>query len=90
MTRDDGVWDYRRGYVTFPKHESDLPGHIFDAYELASRQGVVHVLEEASPRIGKTNLAREASTFQNELSGAYPPDVLLPRYSTTEIYRFDT
>jgi hypothetical protein len=46
MTRDDGVWDYRRGYVTFPKHESDLPGHIFDAYELASRQGVIYVCQK--------------------------------------------
>jgi hypothetical protein len=51
MTREDGLWDYRRGYITFLKHESDLSGHIFDAYKLVSSKGVVCVLEEAATHI---------------------------------------
>ena len=32
---DDLKWDFERGYVVFPGNESRLPGHIFDAVELA-------------------------------------------------------
>ena len=32
---DDLKWDYERGYVVFPGNESRLPGHIYDAVELA-------------------------------------------------------
>jgi hypothetical protein len=85
MTREDGIWDYRRGYVTFPKHESDLPGNIFDAFEIASSQRVVHVLEEAIQHEAITNLAGEAPTFQNKVSEAFPPGVMLPVLDKREI-----
>jgi hypothetical protein len=85
MAREDGVWDYRRGYITFPKYESDLSGRIFDAHKLASIQGVVHVSEEAVSQIGKANLAREAPSFQDSLSRAYPPDIILPLLNNGDI-----
>ena len=30
---DDLKWDYRRAYIKFPTHESDLPGHIYNAIQ---------------------------------------------------------
>jgi len=35
---------YRRGYISFPLHEPDIPGHIFNAFSLAEDQGFVHAL----------------------------------------------
>jgi hypothetical protein len=84
-TREDGIWDYRRGYVTFPKHESDLSGHIFDAFEIASSQGVVSVFEEAIQREAITNLAEEAPTFHNQVSEAFPRDAMLTVLDRREI-----
>ena len=31
----DFIWDYERGFIIFPGNESCLPGHIFDARQLA-------------------------------------------------------
>ena len=30
-SQGDLLWDYRRAFIRFPKHESDEPGHIFSA-----------------------------------------------------------
>ena len=30
-TREDLKWDYRRGWISFPKHEPQLSGHVFNA-----------------------------------------------------------
>ena len=32
----DFKWDYERGFIVFPGHESRLPGHIFDSKQLAT------------------------------------------------------
>jgi len=32
----DIEWDYLRGWISFPKHEPDLPGHMFDAFAFAA------------------------------------------------------
>ena len=31
----DFIWDYERGFIIFPGNESCLPGHIFNAKQLA-------------------------------------------------------
>jgi hypothetical protein len=43
-TWDDFVWDYRRGFISFPKHEPQLSGHVFNALDLAAQHGHTHVL----------------------------------------------
>ena len=35
VVTDDLNWDFERWYVVFPGNESRLPGHIYDAVELA-------------------------------------------------------
>ncbi len=35
-TMDDFRWDYRRGWIRFPKHEPQITGHVFSAIELAA------------------------------------------------------
>jgi hypothetical protein len=45
-TREDIEWDYLRGWIQFPKHESDLPGHIFIASEVAEDNGYTHILDD--------------------------------------------
>ena len=40
------IWDYEHGYIFFPKHEPDLPGHVFGALELARAHNYTHVLED--------------------------------------------
>ena len=45
-TVDDFRWDYRHGFISFPKHEPQLSGHVFNALELASEHGFTHVLQE--------------------------------------------
>jgi hypothetical protein len=43
---DDFVWDYRRGFISFPKHEPQLSGHVFAALDLAAQHGHTHVLQD--------------------------------------------
>ena len=45
-TRDDFSWDYAKGFISFPKHEPVLSGHVFNAIVLAQEHGVVHTLHE--------------------------------------------
>ena len=51
VVTDDLKWDFERWYVVFPGNESRLPGHIYDAVELAreySLQCYSQELEEQS------------------------------------------
>ena len=50
-TRDDIRFDYRRGYIQFPKNESVLPGHVFHAQSLAEKYGVSHALRDSGVAI---------------------------------------
>ena len=34
-----------RGFIKFPSHESDLPGHIYSAVEVAAGHGVHRILD---------------------------------------------
>jgi hypothetical protein len=45
-TMKDFAWDYERGWICFPKHEPVLSAHVFNANELATQHGFVHVLQE--------------------------------------------
>jgi len=45
-SRSDILWDYERAFISFPKHEPDLPGHIFLAMELARAHSCTHVLDD--------------------------------------------
>ena len=42
----DLLWDFERGWITFPKHEPDVEGHVHDAVALAIAHGHSHVLED--------------------------------------------
>jgi len=54
-TRDDIRWDYERGFISFPKHESDLPGHIFNCLEVAEKHGHTHALEDYGTLVSKSD-----------------------------------
>ena len=53
-TRDDIRFDYRRGYIQFPKNESVLPGHVFHAHSLAEKYGVSHALKDSGVAIPRS------------------------------------
>ena len=53
-TKDDFDWDYARGWISFPKHEPILQGHVFDAMELAKEHNNIHVLKELGHNLGDT------------------------------------
>jgi len=53
-TRDDIRFDYRRGYIQFPKNESVLPGHVFHAQSLAEKYGVSHALRDSGVAIPRS------------------------------------
>jgi hypothetical protein len=53
-SRDDIVWDYRRGFIAFPRHENDMSGHVHCAFEFAEQHGHVHVLQAARRRTLRT------------------------------------
>jgi hypothetical protein len=38
-TPADFSWDYEHGWISFPGHEPDAPGHIFHAASLAAKRG---------------------------------------------------
>jgi len=46
-TKADINWDFERGFISFPRHEPDLQGHVHCAFELAHRHGAVHALLES-------------------------------------------
>jgi len=45
-TTKDIQHDYRRGFIKFPSHESDLPGHINRAVEVAADHGIHRILDD--------------------------------------------
>ena len=54
-TEQDIKHDYRRGFIKFPSHESDLPGHVYNAVEVAADHGIHHILDDVgrlvSPKV---------------------------------------
>ena len=54
-TMEDIKWDHLRGYITWPKHEPDLPGHVFNAFDVAGRHGHTHILEDLGLYVTKSD-----------------------------------
>jgi hypothetical protein len=89
-TREDLIWDHERGFIKYPKHESDLPGHIFNCIEVAELHGHSHALDDvarlASPNdhadfmlsraFGSVALERAKYVFNEALATAFEPDLL--------------
>ena len=83
---EDFLWDYRHGYIQFPRHEPDLSGHVFNALQLAADHGTTHVLQELGLyyRRSFTNdivlarafNARGTPSFNELLATVYEPEVL--------------
>jgi hypothetical protein len=85
-TRDDLRHDYRRGFIRFSKHESDLPGHVFAAFDLAAEHGLTHILQDVD-KVPSTTFRSLAHFFTfliafvvtSHLVLAYFPGMLLRR-----------
>jgi len=84
--RKDLKWDYERGFISFPKNEPDIPGHVFAAFELAEQHGVRHALQDARRFVrpsfqadiflAKTDLSTTPTTFQQQLETVFEPEVI--------------
>ena len=84
--------DYRRGFIKFLSHESDLPGHVYNAVEVAADHGIHHILDDVAILITPKNYAdymlarafasptleRAKYVFNDLIKSAFDPD-LLPR-----------
>jgi hypothetical protein len=91
-TTRDIQHDYRRGFIKFPSHESDLPGHIYSAVEVAADHGIHHILDDVARLVSPTvytdyvlarafvspTLERAKYVFNDLIKSAFDPD-LLPR-----------
>ena len=55
-TTKDIHHDYRRGFIKFPSHESDLPGHIYRAVEVAADHGIHRILDDIAKLMGPTEI----------------------------------
>ena len=97
-TVQDIKHDYRRGFIKFPSHESDLPGNVYNAVEVAADHGVHHILDDVgrlvSPKVradyllsrafASPALERAKYVFNDVLKSAFDPD-LLPRELETVV-----
>mgnify|MGYP002631971453 FL=1 len=85
---------YTKGYISFPRHEPDIPGHIFNAFSLAEDQGFVHALHvarlgvrktfEADIKLAKVFHSSSAATFQSALETVFEPEVIVEQLATRE------
>jgi len=87
---DDIRWDYRRAFIRFPKHESDLPGHIYNAVQTAEEYGHTHILDDVGHFVtptdfadhmlarafGSVGLERAKVVFNDALRTVYDPTLL--------------
>jgi len=87
---DDIRWDYRRAFIRFPKHESDLPGHIYNAIQTAEEYGHTHILDDVGHFVtptdyadhmlarafGSVALERATVVFNDALRTVYDPTLL--------------
>jgi len=75
------------GFISFPKHEPQLSGHVFNALELAGTHGYTHVLQdlglifrqsdEATVVLAHAFNVRGQPTFHRLLETVYEPEVIL-------------
>ena len=93
-TVDDFRWDYRHGFISFPKHEPQLSGHVFNALELASAHGYTHVLQEmglcfkqsdgSATILAHAFNVRGQASFNRILETVFEPEVILEQLKTLE------
>ena len=93
-TKADIDWDFERGFISFPRHEPDLPGHVHCAFELAHRHGVVHALLESRRGVPRSfeadiGLARvyhtsSRASFHQQLETVFEPEVIVDQLSSRE------
>ncbi len=91
-TNEDIKWDHLRGYICWPKHEPDLPGHVFNAFDVAERHGHTHILHDLGLYVSKSDetdfklaqafaslkrSTQEADRLNEMLKNAYEPDGIL-------------
>ena len=84
--------DYRRGFIKVPSHESDLPGHVYSAVDVAADHGIHHPLDDVgrlvSPKVradyllgralASPTFERAKHVFNDMIKSAFDPD-LVPR-----------
>ena len=89
-TRDDLIWDFERAFIKFPKHENDLPGHIFNCLEVSELYGLSHALEDVAELVSPTDhadymiqrafasqtLERAKYIFNEAIATAFEPELL--------------
>jgi len=89
----DVFWDYERGYISFPTSEPDLPGHVFEAQQLARQHNYTHVLEDcgcfiapkhAEPVLAKAFGVQHHRTFHQLLETVYEPEVIVEQLRSRE------
>jgi len=86
-SKGDIDWDYEHGFISFPKHEPDLPGHVFGARQLARQHGHTHILEDLGCYMSRSSTSetilarafnvRGTSSFHSILETVYEPEVIL-------------
>ena len=71
-------WDYARGYILFPKHESILPGHFIDGRALARDHRVECMAERLGQLhgVGTATAGAAASSFQTKLENIHRMDYM--------------
>jgi len=83
----DFRWDYCHGFISFPKHEPQISGHVFNALELAAAHGYTHVLQDLGLSFQGSNGAQDIlahafnvrgqPSFHRLLETVYEPEVIL-------------
>ena len=71
-------WDYARGYILFPEHESILPGHFIDGRALARDHRVECKAEKLGQLhgVGTATAGAAASSFQSKLESIHRMDYM--------------
>jgi hypothetical protein len=97
-SQSDILWDYERAFISFPKHEPDLPGHIFLAMELARAHSCTHILDDMGcslPRsisnnsvISRAFNVRGTNSFHSILETVYEPENLVRQLEDESSRRF--
>jgi hypothetical protein len=95
-TIEDFRWDYRRGWIRFPKHEPHITGHVFNALEVAAEHGHTHALEDAGLLIRDSahnvtllahafNVRGQRDSFNRILETVFEPEVTLQQLEDREL-----
>ena len=83
MKMKDLYWDYSRGFIKFPTHESTQPGHVHHAQSVSSDFSLSHALNafalEDSLFVG---LSGRKSMFQESIGSSFPSVDLLPQFQS--------